>query len=139
MGIPPMNNWLPFFIVGGIIIALFVNPKSRLKRYCCRISGKLSIQRMRNGRMNAEVGDKYISIYVAMRTLTDIQVDRISFRIGRKNLPSDWQPKVIQGDELGYVNFPRPDWLHRGEYSGHLIAYTPEGFTKSERIGIMVE
>ena len=128
------SNGLPFFIAGGVVIGLFVNPKSPVRRYCCSISGKLGVILIDG--MNA--GHKYLTAYVGLRAVSVIQVDKIILKIGGKRLLSDWEATRVEADKSRYINFVRPDWLHVGEYEARLIAYTPEGFSKSEKFLIKV-
>ena len=133
------NIGLVLVIIGAIWGFLFVNPRSPVRKYCWSVSGKLGVVLIYNGRHNVGVGDSYLSVYVGLRALSDVQVDKINLRIMRKRLLSDWKPKVIQGDNSQIINFPRPSWLHRGEYEAYLIAYTPDGFSKSEKFLVKVD
>jgi hypothetical protein len=62
----------------------------------------------------------------------------ITRKIGRKQLSSDWKPTRVEADESKYVYFAKPDWLNIGEYKARLIAYTPDGFSKSEKFIVKV-
>ena len=129
-----LSSSTPFFIAGALVMSLFVNPKSPLRKHCYQIPGKLGVQIVNDGRNNINVSGEYLTIYLGLRAIVDIKVDKVDLKIGHKKpLPSDWKPRVIQGDETRYINFQRPSWLGKGKHQAYLVAYTPEGFSKSNR------
>jgi len=113
----------------------FVNPKSPVRKYWWSVSSKLGIVSL----SKVGVNDRYLTIYVGLRSVSVNQVDKICLKIRRKQLVSDWQPTRVEADESRYINFTRPDWLHKGEYEANLIAYTPYGFSRSEKFLVRVD
>ncbi|MBA7644839.1 hypothetical protein ES703_52586 [subsurface metagenome] len=132
-----VSQWvgIAILIFAGIWWLLFVNPKSPVRSRWWSISNRLGITPTGEPRVYKE----YLAIRVALIAMPDIQIDRISLRIGCKHLLSDWQPKLIRGDEGLYINFPRPTWLRKGQYEACLIAYTPDGLSKSRKFSIGVD
>jgi len=120
--------------VGVILGFLFVNPKSPVKKKWWSISNRLGVVPISIIRVDAEC----ITIHIGLRAVSEIKVDRIHLKIGRRDVPSDWESSVVQADEAPYINFSRPQWLCSGEYKGHLVAYTPDGFSKSSKLCIEV-
>ena len=69
-----------------------------------------------------------------------MKVDEILLIIARKKIvPLDWKSHEVTADESGYVNFDRPEWLHSGNHSARLIAYTPYGYSKSEKFILTIK
>jgi len=130
-----------FLVVAGIWFFFFVYPKSPVKRRCWSVSSRLSIIPInyRPTKNIVGIGDKYLTIYVGLRTMSDIQVDKIGLKIGRKSLLSDWESRVIQADHSQYINFTRPNWLRKGQYKSRLFARTPEGVSKSKKFPVAVD
>ena len=128
------------FVVASILAFLFVNPKSPVRRQWWSVSNRLGIVLMNLPTKNiVGIGDKYLTIHVGLRAISDIQVDKIELKIGRNSLLSDWKSSVIQGDEPRYINFTRPNWLRKGQYKSHLVARTPDGFSKSKKFLVKVD
>lgn len=129
------------FVVASILAFLFVNPKSPVRRRWWSISNRLGIVLINYGPTKniVGIGDKYLTIHVGLRAISDIQVDKIELKIGRNSLLSDWKSSVIQGDEPRYINFTRPNWLRKGQYKSHLVARTPDGFSKSKKFPVKVD
>ncbi len=123
-------------IVLSIILGfLFINPKSPVKRKWWSISGRLGIVCV----TKVGVSNEYLTINTGLRALSVVQVEKIVLKIGRKQLSSDWKAIRVEADECKYVNFKRPNWLHAGDYKAYLIAYTPNGFSKSNQISLRID
>ena len=123
--------------IGLIIIAfiwafLFVNPKSPVRKIWWSISGKLGITALKNYWFN----DSTITIPVGYNVIPSVQVDRIALRIRRQRLIANYACETLEASGILYLQFPRPDWLNNGKYEAYLIAYTPEGFSKSKKFSI---
>jgi hypothetical protein len=83
---------------------------------------------------------RYLTVYKTLRVLSPIKVDRIVLSIGRKKIiPHDWESYEVTGDESGYIDFDRPGWLPNGNHSARLIAYTPDGYSKSDKFTLEVK
>jgi len=131
---------ITLLILGGIFLFLFAYPKSPIRKYWWSVSGKLGVVNIGTMGINTVgVGAEYLTIHVGLRAASVIRVDKIVLKIGRKSLVSNWESTRVEADETRYINFTRPDWLHVGEYKANLIAYTPDGFSKSERFLIEVD
>lgn len=131
--------------IGLIIVAiilgfLFLNPKSPVKKHWWSVSDKFTIANMQYGGRNARGNGKYISVYAELRPRSIVQVDRIDIEIKRKKITSfDWTAKNITVHESMFVNFETPNWLGVGEYGAKLIAFTPEGKSKSGKFIVEVD
>lgn len=136
----------PFQYVGIAILAiatvwayLFVLPFSPVKRRWWYISDKLVIVNMQYAGQEAKANAKYITVFTELRPRSSIRVDKIAIEIKRKKIPSfHWQSHNVAVDEQILVNFERPDWLYTGEYEAKLIAFTPEGRSKSGKFTVEV-
>lgn len=83
---------------------------------------------------------QYLTVYGGLRTLSPIKVEKIVLSIKGEKLTSwDWKPHIVTGDEPRYMDFYRPEWLRSGDYSARLIAYTPDGYSKSEKFTLEVK
>ena len=123
---------LAFIIFSFIWLCLFVLPISPIKRRRWSIPSKLVVMTLENPGYKARATSEYISVWVELRPQSRIIVDRIVLKIGRKKFPSfEWKSHEVTGREHKSLDFKRPDWLHIGEYEINLIAYTPDGFSKS--------
>jgi hypothetical protein len=128
-----------FFVLAIVWGILFVNPKSPIRRWCWSASDKLSIAVMNYGGFPPQGNRRYLTIYATLRALSPIRVDKMLLSIGRKKiLHFDWKSHNVNGDESGYVDFNRPEWLRSGNHSARVIAYTPYGYSKSEKFIIAV-
>ena len=128
-----------FFVLAGIWGILFVNPKSPIRSRCWSVSSILGVTIIQRGVYSPKGNRQYLTIYKVLRTLSPIRVDKVSLCIGRKRIISfDWKSHVIEGDEPGYANFNRPEWLLNGNHSARLIVYTSKGYSKSERFALKV-
>jgi hypothetical protein len=127
-----------FFVVASILAFLFICPKSPVRRRCLSVSSRLGIVLIKSPTI-VRIGDKYLTIHVGLRAISDIQVDKIELKIGRNSLLSDWKSSEIQGDESRYINFTRPNWLCKGQYEAYLVTYTPDGTSKSEKFPVKVD
>jgi len=125
------------FIIAGILgLALVVNPKSPLRKYLVSTTELGVIIELNQP---PQVTNNQIIIPVGLNALSDIRIDKIDLRVGRRKLTSDWKPKSIQCYEPEIRYFPRPNWLYRGKHEAYLKAYTPDGFSKSKKFTINVE
>jgi len=114
---------------------LFVYPKSPVRKYWWSVSGKLGVVHIRN----VGITNRDLTIFVGFRAVSVIQIDKIVLKIGRKQLLSDWEPRRVKADESCYIKFTRQNWLCAGEYNVRVIAYTPDGFSKSEKFPLTVD
>jgi hypothetical protein len=131
---------IALIVVAIILGFLFVNPKSPVRKQWWLVSGKLGVVCINNrGFGNVGVGDKYLTIDIGLRAVSVIQVDKMVLKVGRKQLLSDWVSKRVEADEIQYINFIRPSWLCAGNYEAYLIAYTPDGISKSEEFPLIVD
>jgi hypothetical protein len=113
---------------------LFVNPKSPVKKYWWSASGKLAITTLQTPGYKATVHNEYISVWVELASWSGIMVDRIILKVGRARMSSfDWKSHEVLAREHKFLDFKRPVWLCVGEYEAELIAYTPEGYSKSRK------
>lgn len=113
---------------------LFVNPMSPAKKYWWSVSGKLAIMTLQTLGYKAKVDSEYISVWVELRPQSSIMVDKIVIKIGRERITSsDWKSHEVAEREHKFLDFKRPDWLGVGEHEAKLIAYTPEGYSKSRK------
>ena len=127
-------------VVAIILSFLFLNPKSPVKKHWWSSSDKFAIVNMQYAGRVARGNDKYISVYAELRPRSIVRVDRIDIEIKRKKITSfDWTAKDITVYESMLVNFERPNWLGAGEYEAELIAYTPEGKSKSGKFKVEVD
>jgi len=118
---------------------LFVNPISPVKKYWWSASGKLTFIITQEPGYRATANNEYISVWIELVSWSGIMVDRIILKIGRKRIPSfDWRPHEVLAREHKFREFKRPDWLDMGVYKAHLIAYTPEGYSKSRKFMLEV-
>ncbi len=81
------------------------------------------------------VSKENISVWVDLATHSVIMVNKIGLKITQKEgIPSfEWKPHKVGEREHKRLDFKRPDWLGMGKYEARLIAYTPEGISKSEK------
>lgn len=120
---------LTLAIIWGL---LFVNPKSPMKKCWWSASEKLMIITIQTPGYKVTVSNEYISVWVDLTSRSGIMVDRIAIKIGREEITSfDWNPHEVMIREHKFLDFKRPNWLSTGEYEAQLIAYTPEGYSKS--------
>lgn len=122
-------------LLAGILLFLFANPRSPVRGKWWSASGKLGVVCIGT----VGVSDDYLTIHVGLRAASVSRVDKIVLRIGRKSLLSDWKSTRVEADETRYINFIRPDWLYTGEYEASIIAYTPDGFSKTEKFPVKVD
>jgi hypothetical protein len=135
------SQWvgIAFLSLAAVWGFLFINPRSPIRGRWWSVSNKLGIGIMSYTRPSVGIGNQYITIYMWLRAMSDIQVDKIVLQIGHKHLVSDWDSRIIQGDETRYINFTRPQWFSVGQYEASLIAYTPYGFAKSGKFPVKVK
>jgi hypothetical protein len=126
---------MALIVVAVIVGFLFVNPKSPVRRKWWSVSGELGVVVI----SKVGVSREYLTVHVGLRAVSVIQVDKIVLRIARKQLLSDWKSARVEADETRYINFTRPNWLHIGDYRACVIAYTPDGFSKSEKFSLIVD
>jgi hypothetical protein len=125
-----------FFVLAGVLGILFVNPKSPIRSRCWSVGNKLGVTIIRPATGNRQS----LTVYEGLRALSPIRVDKIRLSIGRKKIiADDWESHEVAGDESRYIYFDRPKWLYSGEYSARLIAYTPEGYSKSDKFTLRVK
>ena len=118
---------------------LFVNPISPVKKIWWSASGKLAIMIVQEAGYRAKVNSEYISVWIELVSWSGIMVDRIVLKIGHKRITlSDWKPHEVMAREHKFHDFERPDWLDVGKYEAQLIAYTPEGYSKSRKFRLEV-
>jgi hypothetical protein len=123
---------LALFVLAFIWAYLFVSPFSPVKRYWWSVSDKLVIMTLQTPGYKAKVTSEYITVWVELRPRSSIMVDRIVIKIGRERITSfDWKSHEVAAREYKFVDFERPNWLGVGEHETRLIAYTPEGYSKS--------
>jgi len=86
-----------------------------------------------------KVRDDLINIWVDLTAQSSIMVDRIVLKVKqRRPIPSfEWNSQMIT-KKHEFLDFIRPDWFNSGKYEAKLIAYTPEGHSKSEKFIIEV-
>ena len=117
--------------IGGF---LFVNPMSPVKKYWWSASGKLVISSLQTPGYKAKVDSEYISVWVELTSWSGILVEKIVIKIGQKKIASfDWKSHDVITREHKFLDFKRPDWLGVGGHEAKLIAYTPEGYSKSSK------
>lgn len=121
--------------IAGILGFLFVYSKSPVRRRWWSISNKLGVKVLGNVRVN----NSSIEIEVGYVAVPSVQVDAIKLRIRRQPLECDWECQTIEATGRLYVKCPRPSWLRKGQYEACLIAYTPDGFSKSKKFSIRVD
>ncbi|MFC1945122.1 hypothetical protein ACFLWF_00030 [Chloroflexota bacterium] len=122
-------------IITGIWAFLFVFPKSPVRNRWWSVSDKLGIIPLDA----VDVEKDFITINIGFRVLDEIQINKISLKTGRKSLPSVWEPKLIQADHQEMVHFSRPKWLGVGEYKAYLKVETPNGYSKSKQMNVVIE
>ena len=117
---------------------LFVNPKSPVRKYWWSVSDKLVITTSEEPGYKPKINE-YVSIWVELITWSGITVDRVVMKIGRKAITSpDWKSHSVIHQEHKFHDFKRPTWLNAGKHRARLIAYTPEGYSKSREFMIEV-
>ena len=130
---------IAFFVLAFIWAYLFVLPFSPIKRYWWSASDKLVIMTIEEPGYKAKANSEYITVWAELRPRSSIIVDRIDIKIGRKRCTSfDWKSHTVASSEHKFVDFERPDWLCAGEHEAKLIAYTPEGYSKSGKFVVEV-
>ncbi len=119
---------------------LFLCPKSPVKRYWWSIPDKLMFRTPQEPIYKATVSSEIVSVWVDLASPSSIMVDRIVLKIGRKKgiLSFEWNPHVIT-TEHKFLDFKRPDWLDVGKHGARLIAYTPDGYSKSGKFVLEVD
>lgn len=118
---------------------LFVNPKSPVRKYWWSAAGKLAIRTLQEPGYRAKANIEYISVWVDLVSWSGIMVSKIVIKIGRKRITSsDWKSHEVIGSEHKFLDFEKPDWLGMDEHEAQLIAYTPEGLSKSRKFVIEV-
>jgi hypothetical protein len=119
---------------------LFLYSKSPVKKYWWSIPDKLMVVTLQIPGYKAKVNDKNISVWIDLTSSSGIMVDRIDLKIERKRgIPSfEWNPQAIR-KKYKFLDFQRPDWLRAGKYKAKLIAYTPEGYSKSGEFMLEVD
>jgi hypothetical protein len=128
------------FILASVWGILFVFPKSPIRKWCLSVSNKVSITIENYGGFPPRGNRRYLTVYKTLRVLSPIKVDKIILSIGRKKIiPRDWESYEVTGDESGFINFDRPGWLPNGNHSARLIAYTPDGYSKSKKFTLEVK
>ena len=127
------------FALGLVWGILFFKPNSPIRKRCWSVSDKLSIAIINYGGFPPKGGRQYLTVYKTLRALSPIRVDKMALLIGKKKIVSyHWKSYEVTGDESDYVNFDRPEWLRNGNHSARLIAYTPHGYSKSEKFRLEV-
>jgi len=124
-----------FLVLGIIWLLLFVSPKSPVKKYWWSASGKLMFVIPQELGYKPTVSKEIISVWVDITAPSGIMVSKIVLKITQKEgIPSfEWKSHEVMTREHRFLDFKRPDWLDIGEYETKLIAYTPEGFSKSRK------
>jgi len=131
---PHLYVGLAFFVLAFIWTCLFVLPFSPVKRYWWSVPDKLVIMTLQKPGYKAKANSEYITVPAELRPRSSIMVDRIVIKIGRERVTSfDCKSHKVVARELKFLDFERPDWLGVGEHEAQLIAYTPEGYSKSEK------
>jgi hypothetical protein len=138
---------IALLILATIWWFLFWNPKSPVKRYWS-LSDKLMfvipIDRVYKSTVRGEyiselaykptVSKEIISVWVDLRSQSSYLVEKIVLKIGRRGIRSfEWSSHEVLAHEHKFLDFKRPGWLRAGEYEAKLIAYTPEGYSKSRK------
>jgi hypothetical protein len=119
---------------------LFVNPKSPVKKHWWSASEKLMIMTLQTPGYKATVNSGYISVWIDLTSHSGIMVDRIVMKIGWERITSfDWKSHEVMAREHKFLDFERPNWLSAGEHEAKLIAYTPEGYSKSGKFILEVD
>jgi len=86
------------------------------------------------------VRGELITVWVDLTPRSSIIVDRIALKIGRRRIYSfEWKSHEVVAHEHKFLDFKKPDWLGTGKYEAKLIAYTPEGYSKSEQFTFTVQ
>ena len=133
--------------VGGTMLVvatiwgfLFLCPKSPVKKYWWAISDKLMFRVPQEPGYKAKVNNGVITVWVDLISSSSIIVDRIVLKIERKKgIPSfEWNSHMVE-KEHKFLDFRRPSWLDVGKYEARLIAYTPEGYSKSGKFILEVD
>jgi hypothetical protein len=123
---------IPMLVLAAIWGFLFLCPKSPVKKHLWAIPDKLMFTTPQELGYEPKVKTECISVWVDLTSLSGIMVDMIALKIRwRKGIPSfEWNSHVLN-KERKYLDFKRPDYLNAGKYKARLIAYTPEGYSKS--------
>ncbi len=135
------SQWVGIALLSLAVVwgFLFVNPKSPVRKYWWSISDKLVIVNMQYAGQGAKANAKYITVFTELRPRLHIMVDKIAIEIKRKKISSfHWKSHEVAVAEQILVNFERPDWLYAGVYEAKLIAFTPEGRSKSGKFTVEV-
>ena len=115
-----------------VLAFLFVYPKSPVRKKWWSVSGKLQIATSEEPGYKAHANSEYISVWVLVTSWSGIIVERIVIEIRGERIPSfDWKSHQLIGRENKFLDFKRPDWFGLGKYKLNLIAYTPDGYSKS--------
>lgn len=121
------------FVLAAIWWFLFLNPKSPVKKCWWSIPDKLMFVIPQELGYKPTVNKEIISVWVNITAPSGIMVNKIDLKITQKEgIPSfEWKSHEVIAREHKYLDFKRPSWLSTGEYKAKLIAYTPEGYSKS--------
>jgi len=120
------------FVIFSIVWAyLFILPISPIKRSWA-ISDKLIVSTLTSPGYKPHINNDVISVWVELKPRSSIKVDKIVLAIRREKIPSlGWKAHKVVSNEHKYMDFKKPDWLNQGNFKLKLIAYTPEGYSKS--------
>lgn len=130
---------IAILVLTAIFGFLFVNKMSPVRKYWWSASGKLAIMTLQTPGYKAKANSEYISVWVELTSWSGIMVDRIIIKIGRKRITSfDWTSHEVKAREHKFLDFKRPAWLGVGEYEAKVIAFTPEGYSKSKKFMLEV-
>lgn len=122
-------------LVSFVLLFLFAYPKSPVRKYWWSISSKLMFAIPQELGYEPTVSKENISVWVDLSTHSVMMVNKIELKITQKEgIPSfEWKSHKVGGREHKRLDFKRPDWLGVGKYEAKLIAYTPDGFSKSDK------
>jgi hypothetical protein len=130
---------ITILVLTAIFGFLFVNPKSPVKKYWWSAHGILAIRTLQEPGYRAKDNIEYISVWVDLVSWSGIIVSKIDVKTGRERITSlDWKSHEVIGSEHKFLDFKKPVWLGMGEHEAQLIAYTPEGLSKSRKFVIEV-
>jgi hypothetical protein len=126
-------------IIACILALLFICPKSPVRKKWWSASGKLAITLADDSKVGVSVDEGNIIVRVGLIAIPSIQVDKITLRIGRmKPCVSDWKPMEVKAVESRYINFQKPSEISKGCYNARLCAYTPDGYSKSNKFSLEI-
>ena len=131
---------IALFVIAAIWWYLFLYSKSPVKKYWWAIPDKIMFLVSEELGYKPTVSKENISVWVDLTSYSGIMVNRIVLKIRQKeSIPSfEWNSHKVMTREHKFLNFKRPGWLSVGEYESELIAYTPEGYSKSRKFTLEV-